>query len=274
MKVLVSRNPYGCGICDETFSQPKSLAKHVETFHSEPRNGNHGQNEAYIKAENENCEINAKSETKNDNFIEKEEKNTTAINPRFEKIKISIVKNDDIIKNEFKLEDKSEHELNQCLRKDDNRVLIDEKSIKCNHCNKEFQTTQRKKLHERIHTGERPFLCNVCNKTFTSKVVLKQHERIHTGEKPFQCNFCDKKFTQLAVKVRHVRTHTGEKPYSCQYCNTTFTLQHARKDHERLHTGEKPYACAKCSKCFSSPSYRRHHAKTCRNNLDKSLNKT
>ena len=38
--------------------------------------------------------------------------------------------------------------------------------------------------------------CNICKKNFKKKSYLSAHKRIHSDEKPYKCNACDISFTQ------------------------------------------------------------------------------
>ena len=47
--------------------------------------------------------------------------------------------------------------------------------------------------------GKEPIKCNLCDRTFESRSKLITHEVVHTGLKPFKCNECDKQYSQRNV---------------------------------------------------------------------------
>ncbi|XP_060559929.1 zinc finger protein 726-like isoform X2 [Ruditapes philippinarum] len=62
----------------------------------------------------------------------------------------------------------------------------------CQYCDKVFlYRKSRYDLHVRsAHSKERPFKCDVCQKGYITSDKLKIHKRVHTGEKPCVCEEC------------------------------------------------------------------------------------
>ena len=63
--------------------------------------------------------------------------------------------------------------------------------------------------------------CNKCNKTFNSKIGLDLHAQHHTGQYSYFCSRCSKGFVTLSNYKLHMRGHEG-KGYPCEYCGKVF----------------------------------------------------
>ena len=68
-------------------------------------------------------------------------------------------------------------------------------SLMCAICGNSFKSSNKRMIHERIHTGVKPFTCTACGRSFSRADILKVRETVHTGMvKPFTCTTCLKSF--------------------------------------------------------------------------------
>ena len=127
-----------------------------------------------------------------------------------------------------------------------------ERPYKCSHmgCGATFTRQGDLNKHGRIHSEEKSIKCQYCEKRFAQKVQVKIHERYHTGEKLFQCTICNKSFYTKRGLQEHETLHTGEKPYKCKLCNYRCRLEKMLKTHQKVHE-QKQFQCERCLHVFT-----------------------
>ncbi|KAJ8918614.1 hypothetical protein NQ315_013120, partial [Exocentrus adspersus] len=118
--------------------------------------------------------------------------------------------------------------------------------LKCEVCNKEFDSMKCLRDHLKTHKDYRPYPCKICPKTFTLATGLVKHMRIHNGDKKHLCTVCGKRFYEPNHLNIHMRIHTGEKPLVCSTCGKRFSSPHGLMVHNKTHTGERRFECNVC----------------------------
>lgn len=92
------------------------------------------------------------------------------------------------------------------------------------------------KGHLETHTEERTVKCEMCDKAFRTRPMLVLHMRTHTQERPYGCPHCDKRFIDPSTARVHQRCHTGESPYLCHLCGRrTKQAQNLRSHYVHYH---------------------------------------
>lgn len=88
-----------------------------------------------------------------------------------------------------------------------NQLVLDPSTVfRCTFCPLVFTSSEKLKMHMKIHVLKYNHKCTVCGKSFSYKWNLATHMRLHTGEKPYQCSICKKRFVQLSHLNNHMRS--------------------------------------------------------------------
>ncbi len=143
----------------------------------------------------------------------------------------------------------------------DQTASFEDRSYKCDVCEKVFDHCCKLQEHKRVHFEKTTYQCGVCGKQFRLICTLKQHKCIDKVEKPFKCDVCGKQFQQSCTLKHHKRIHIGERKFTCDLCGKQFRLAIHLKEHVTIHSTERPYKCDVCGIGFRTPAFMRYHRK-------------
>ena len=151
--------------------------------------------------------------------------------------------------------------------------------IKCDECQKPFQSEQSLKYHKLVqHTidPQKSYSCNICNKTFLIKVNLDNHVKFkHSDSRNIECKHCNSKFKQRKNLNAHMLNIHGTNPtkedywqdikrdrFECSFCKKAFTRGTDLKVHITVkHSTKDLFNCSHCGTKFSyKNSLERHKA--------------
>ncbi|XP_018593899.1 zinc finger protein 883-like [Scleropages formosus] len=243
-RLLPGEKPFGCTLCDKSFSKPSLLKKHQVVHTGE---------KPY------SCDICGKSfsymySLKSHQITHSGEKPFTCLQcgtSFTKKTYLETHQNTHTGQKPFSCPHCGKRFSQKSNLKAHIRVHTGEKPFRCDECGECFIHANSLKTHKQLHTGEKPYSCDICGKSFSRATHVKIHQRIHTGDKPYSCTTCGKSFSQKGYLKTHQIFHSGIKDFKCLVCTKSFSQASCLKKHQRVHTGEKPFGCDKCGKCFS-----------------------
>ena len=135
----------------------------------------------------------------------------------------------------------------------DEKVSVDEKSYKCESCEKSYNFKQNLNHHVRtVHEGK-THKCVHCGKEFARPDFLKKHksrvhndtnldenvEKMSNGMKIHKCKSCPKSYSSNDNLRAHIKTVHEGKRFTCNICNRPFTRKSLLKQHKKIvHEGE------------------------------------
>ena len=121
-------------------------------------------------------------------------------------------------------------------------------SYSCNLC--EFQTYMYRRLKQHMdrHMGIKNHTCSICGSSYRRRYNLVEHMKSHTGEKPYTCSDCGKRFARLDHMKVHARTHNKDQCLLCVTCGLSFPSTNALSKHTKKHGIEipRPHICKLC----------------------------
>ena len=87
------------------------------------------------------------------------------------------------------------------------------KSLKCNHCDREFATKILKE-HQKHYLGS--FRCNLCSHTCSSETLLKKHTLYrHSDNRPYESEFCITSLKSRYDLKKYLYIHDDQESYKC-----------------------------------------------------------
>ena len=277
---------FKCKLCHESYSSPKSLSYHFNSFHKGSKK--------WI------CKYCDKTYTRNQNL----KSHLISVHGKFscECATCGITCNTSA---SLKTHIKIAHGEKQISVKEDSKDVHKgpkNESHECQKCGLIYHSAHNLLQHiNYIHEGEK-YACSVCKKLFTQPYSLMRHKRsIHEGIKSFSCKSCNERFTQsfslkrhikkahvditLAKfkdtniansitqdnptqnmsdqrqeKVKEIRVIENSQIHKCDICGRSFThpysiIRHNQIVHEKL----KPHKCKRCEKTFSQSANLKLH---------------
>lgn len=146
------------------------------------------------------------------------------------------------------------------LKDHERRHVNNKEGFPCTQCDRVLKTASGLKLHRAKHTGQYKFCCDVCGRGFMSKAILDEHMGRHTQEKRYTCDVCGKMFVFNSTMRIHRRWHDNPLPYKCKTCGQKFRHTSLLSVHRRrMHTGERPYKCPYCPLTFTVSNCLKRH---------------
>lgn len=242
-----ANNPMTTGLCTRSSEEAASN----EMFMTETQSSNvvqyensleehtipHGSDEfgvsSIVKRDNENSEMNCKSNANNGNVNHEFQTSTTNVYS----------------------------ELNQ----NDVKPNQESQSIKptrttggtCEICHKRIFCGTSFKYHMNIHLGLKPFACDVCGKAFADKRNMNLHKKLH---QPTISSIDLNDYIERDECVEIVLTKEQLAKIECPICKLTFNRKHTLKRHIQIHEGKR-YQCKFCEKSFHNVHRYRWHRK-------------
>lgn len=101
---------------------------------------------------------------------------------------------------------------NKSRRKEESRTLESDCRLKCDHCEKTFETKRYLTNHllRKHFNNMKSHLCDNCGLKFLGISELRNHIRTtHTNELPYTCHLCPRSYRSLQSLKVHLTSHSG-----------------------------------------------------------------
>lgn len=115
--------------------------------------------------------------------------------------------------------------------------------LKCQICQKEYQSSEKLSKHMLTHSKVANAQCNQCPAILSSAASLKRHQNCHLGKRLF-CNYpnCDASYTESkTLRIHQLKVHEGQSLNNipCSQCDMKFRNEWSVRRHQLTHSGKK-----------------------------------
>ena len=133
-------------------------------------------------------------------------------------------------------------------------IILNRISLKCQHCDKEFEHSGHMKKHIKDQHSSEKFACQQCGKEFRNHANFKEHIRVFHEKKD---KFYSKELKEEAMKL------IGEvgKTETARRLNMSYSAI------IRLENKKKSFTCAHCGKDFCDSTRLKNHMRRKHENL-------
>ena len=136
--------------------------------------------------------------------------------------------------------------------------------VKCDICDKSFNTPGALRKHRYTHIEEKSqYRCRTCSKIFPFESQLKSHRHVHRRNRNYICASanCGKSFKHPGDLAAHAKSH-GEQ-HKCAHCNYSHSDIRNLKSHLRIHSRNAPFTCKLCEAKFVHSNQLVRHRPKC-----------
>ncbi|XP_018020050.1 uncharacterized protein LOC108676481 [Hyalella azteca] len=130
------------------------------------------------------------------------------------------------------------------------------KAVRCDLCDKSFQTKQGLAYHRNVshQTGSR-YECPHCQKVFSYHALFRSHLLFAHGKKKIICETCGDMFFTVSKLNTHINAkHRNAKTWQCLECDVQFTTGTAYRHHNLVKHYDSKFSCDYCDSKFRKKS--------------------
>ncbi|KER28015.1 hypothetical protein T265_05061 [Opisthorchis viverrini] len=225
MRAHSGEKPFGCEICEASFSVYGNLQRHRQAIHSKTK-------DTQRRKISHSAQVNDSSVSRDIQWNTSEGSSDLACS-------ISFAKKEKVLSKE---KGKS---VGDPLSTADGTTPSSHFG-RCPVCGKTFVNNWNLRRHAVLHTNRALHECDICEQQFKHKGGLKDHRLlVHSNRddndcrEVHRCRVCRKPFLRKDLLGQHLRAHSDERPFGCNLCGAKFTLAGNLRKHQRtLHPQE------------------------------------